>query len=203
MSYTLNPEAAKKAGASSRISETGPYVGHIVAAWEVESTKGTAGVEMMFKSDEGLTADYLQVWTKNAEGRELSGMNIVHAIMACTELRNLTIKPGEIKRGEESKKVQTLAELTGKRVGLMLEKEPYTKNDGGSGFRMVIVCPFEADTKRTAKEKLERQDKAEAYPNIVARLKDRPMQKPQGAPAQSYSNSAGPAPTGPDDDIGW
>lgn len=199
MSYTLNPEAAKKAGASNRITETGAYVGAITVAWEIESTKGTKGVEMMFKTDEGLTADYLQVWTKNADGKELSGNNMIHAIMACTELRNLTLKPGEIKRGEESKKVQTLAELTGKRIGLMLEKEPYTKNDGGQGFRMVIVCPFEADTKRTAKEKLERLDKAEAYPKLVARLKDRPMQKPQGAPAQSHA----PATTdnGPDDDI--
>ena len=145
MSYTLNPEAAKKAGASTRITETGPYVGKIKAAWEVTSTKGTLGIEMMFMSDEGQSADYLQMWTRNAAGKELSGMNMLHAIMACCELRNISIKDGSITRGNDTSKVSMLAELTDKRIGLMLEREPYKKNDGGDGFRMVMVCPFESN----------------------------------------------------------
>lgn len=178
--YSLNPDSAKKAGASTRIDATGPYVGTIKAAWAIRSSNGTDGVEMMFHDQNGQTADYLQVWTRKSDGKELMGMHVINALMACCELRELTVAKQSITRGEETKQVDMLRELVNKRVGLMLEREPYIKNGGGEGFRMVIVAPFEADTRRTAKEKLERKDKAEAYPALVARLKDRPLQTQKG-----------------------
>lgn len=204
MSYTLDPKSAAKAGISTRIEETGAYKGHIVAAWEVVSTQGTDGVEMMFKTDDGLTSDYLQVWTTKKDGTELSGMNIIHAMMACCELRNLTTQKAEITRGNETFVVTALKEFTGKRVGLFLEKEPYKRQDNSLGFSMQIVAPFEADSRRTAREKLDRKDKPLDFDRIVARLKDRPLKLPRGQ--QAPTGSLGGAPQGqqsslPDDDI--
>lgn len=176
--YTLNPEAASKAGMSSFISETGSYKGRIKTAFCVKSKSGTEGVEIMFEDDQKRSADYLQVWT-NKDGKALMGDQIIHAIMACCELRNLTTEEQSVTRNGETARVPVLKELTGKRIGLLLEKEPYTKSDGSLGYSMVIVMPFEADTGRTAKEKLAKAN-AEALPGIVQRLKDRPMRKPQG-----------------------
>lgn len=198
--YTLNPESASKAGMSSYISETGSYKGRIKTAFCVKSKSGTDGVEIMFEDDQKRSADYLQVWT-NKDGKALMGDSIIHALMACCELRNLTTEEQTVTRNNETAKVPVLKELSGKRVGLLLEKEPYTKGDGTLGYSMVIVMPFEADTGRTAKEKLAKAN-AEALPGIVARLKDRPMRKPQGGASTSYA-APQTATADVSDDIPW
>lgn len=200
VAYTLNPEAAAKAGASSFISETGSYKGRIKTAFCVKSNGGTDGVEIMFEDDQKRSADYLQVWT-NKDGKALMGDQIIHALMACCELRTLTTEEQNVTRNNETAKVPVLKELVGKRVGLLLEKEPYTKKDGSIGYSMVIVMPFEADTGRTAKEKLAKGN-AEALPGIVARLKDRPMRKPaSGSSAPQAAPQTATADV--DSDIPW
>lgn len=198
--YTLNPEAAAKAGTSSFISETGAYKGRIKVAFCVKSSSGTDGVEIMFEDDQKRTADYLQVWTRKGD-KALMGDQIIHAIMACCELRTLTTEEQNVTRNNETAKVPVLKELTGKRIGLLLEREPYQKKDGTIGHSMVIVLPFEADTGRTAKEKLAKGN-AEALPGLVANLKDRPMRKPAGG---SNTPHASPQAATADvsDDIPW
>lgn len=196
--YKLNTHNAKKAGGGGRISETGLYLVTITAAFAVKSSAGTDGVEMMVKTDDGLSADYLQIWLKNAKGEELSGMNVFHAIMACCEIREATIASATITRNNEQERVDMLRELVNQRVYLGLEREPYTKNDGTAGFSMVVAWPLEASTKRTAKEKLESVSVAKAHEGLVGRLKDRQGRKPKGAAAQQPAAFAG---AGPDDDI--
>ena len=198
-SYTLDPNAAKKAGMSSFITETGSYKGRIKVAFACTSTQGTEGMEIMFEDDNKMSADYLQIWTRKKDGTVLSGDGMVHAIMACTEQRNLTTEMRQVERNGTTATVPVFKELVGKRIGFLMEKEPYIKKDGTLGSSMVLVMPFEADTGRTAKEKLEKAN-AEALPSRIAMLKDRPTRKPASGVVRSSSGPA-VATTGPEDDI--
>lgn len=202
--YTLDPDLAKKAGESRRINETGLYVGTITTAFACKSEKGTKGVEIMFKADDGRTADYLQVWTRKQDGTALMGEQVIHAIMTCTEQKSLSLKPGKIERGGETKNVDIFPELTGRRIGFLLQKEPYEKSDGSHGDSMLIFMPLEADTKRTAKEKLEKVAKAEKYADVLKTLADRPMRKRQGGGTNKPAASGYTPPSGePGDDVPW
>ncbi|MGK3946781.1 hypothetical protein ABK046_51510, partial [Streptomyces caeruleatus] len=68
MSYTLDATQAKAADSiSSSIRETGKYVGVLTRAEAVTSTKGTKGLGLSFKSDDGSTADYLDLYTHRAD----------------------------------------------------------------------------------------------------------------------------------------
>jgi hypothetical protein len=192
--YTLDPELAKKAGQGLRINETGLYTGTITHAFACKSSQGTKGVEIMFKSDDGRTADYLQIWTRKQDGTSLMGEQVLHAIMTVTEQRNLTLKGGSVTRAGEAKTVDLFPELCGKRIAFVLQKEPYEKADGSVGDSMLIFMPLEVDTKRTAKEKLEKAPKGEAWQQVVATLKDKPLRKRQGN-ARPGGQSQAPAAT--------
>ena len=196
--YTLDTNAAKKAGMSNYISETGSYKGRIKVAFACKSKQNTEGMEIMFEDDNKMSADYLQIWTRKADGTLLPGDAMVHAIMACCELRNMTTEDRPVERNNSTATVPVYKELTGKRIGFLMEKEPYLKADGTTGFSMVLVCPFEADSGRTAKEKLDKAN-AETLPAMIARLKDRPMRKPAGG--SSRVSAPATANAGPDDDI--
>lgn len=198
--YTLDPEMAKKAGQSLRINETGLYTGKITSAFACKSSAGTKGVEIMFKSDDGRTADYLQIWTRKQDGTSLLGEQVLHAIMTVTEQRNLTLKGGTVTRNNETKTVDLFPELCDKRIAFVLQREPYEKSDGSHGDSMLIFMPLEADTKRTAKEKLEKIPKGEAYQAVLQSLKDRPLRKRQGNSRPGGQSSA-PAASNLDDDI--
>lgn len=203
--YTLDPEMAKKAGQGLRITDTGLYFGTITTAFACKSEKGTKGVELMFKADDGRTADFLQLWTRKQDGTPLMGEQVLHAIMTVTEQKNLSLKPSVVERMGEKKNVDIFPELSGKRIGLMLQKEPYEKADGSVGNSMLVFMPVEDGTKRTAKEKLERVPKGEAFASIIQGLKDKPTRARQGGNPRPGGNQ--PAPAGhqgggmPDDDI--
>lgn len=188
--YTLDPELAKKAGQSLRISETGLYIGTITNAFACKSTQGTKGVELMFKADDGRTADYLQIWTRKQDGTSLMGEQVLHAIMTCTEQKSLTLQKGRIERGNKTFDAEIFPELRGKRIAFLLQKEPYRKSDGTTGDSMLIYLPLEADTKRTAKEKLERAASGEHYKLTLSSLKDRPMREAQTAQRPSQASAA-------------
>ena len=208
-SYSLNTEAAKQAE-GSRITETGKYVGQIIVAEAVISTKGTEGVEFSFKSDSGQSADYMTLWTHTKDGAELYGFKVLNAMMTCAQLRTITPKTATLRKRGDSGPVDVQStifdEFTGKPIGLLLQREPYTKNDGGAGSRMVIQTPFCPTTERTASEILDKKPKGETLAKLVASLRDRPMQKNAnaGAPPRNSGAGAGMAVPGAgfeDDDI--
>lgn len=215
-SYNLDPTAARAAEAG-RIETTGPYLGVITRAEAVVSDqKGTEGIELSFKADNGMTADYLSLWTYTGDGKPLRGQKVLMALMTVAKVKSLTATVMNVERMRDGKKVVEAAncypELQGKRVGLILQKEDYRKNDGTIGSRMSIFLPYCAESSRTASEILVPQGQppkpAEALARILPTVKDRPLQVKSGAAAPSGSASAGgPAPTGglpsgfEDDDI--
>lgn len=180
VTFALNAEAARKADAPARIVQSGAYVGTFTRAELVTSDSGTQGVEFDFVGDDGSRAGYLTLWTTNSEGQELRGMKVLHALMACLQLRSMdsaqgTVKVWDSKVGQEVQRAaELLPALMGKRVGVVLQREEYWPNNGGDKkSRMVLFTVFQAGTNLMAKEILDRIAKPEALAKLVATLKDK------------------------------
>ena len=177
--FTLDQDAARKAGQPGRIQSTGRYKGTITDAWYEESEGGAQAFKFKFKSDDGQSAE-LAVWTHNKDGKPLSGFNLVQALMACCSLRSLNSAQGtvELYDRHEKKDVpkvrQVYAEIAGKKVGLFLETEVsmYTKDDGQDGeyTRMLLAAPFRYEDGKMAAEILDKKPKAEQADKFEAYL---------------------------------
>ncbi|MDA3876115.1 MAG: hypothetical protein PF483_03390 [Halothiobacillus sp.] len=180
MNYTLNTEAAKGADTmNGRIDETGKYIGVFTRAESVESNKGTVGIDLSFRSNDGLTADYLSLWTRNVDGKEIYGFKVLMAVMTCMKTKGLTSTPGSVEKYDQGqqKRVTVAAdiypELMDKPIGLLLQKEEYIKKDNTIGTKMNIVGAFDPSTEMTASEILDRKTKPELLERMVAGLKDK------------------------------
>lgn len=190
-SYTLNPQAAKQAGVSSYINETGPYVGVFKRAEAVVSKQKTDGIEFTFLSDDGRTCDFLNCWTYNEDGKELYGLKMLNALMACMRVRDIAPIEGSIRdRDGNTKKTTIFPELMDKPIGVLLQREEYEKNDGSIGFKFNIVGSYEAKSGMTASEILDKATKPVLMEQMVARLKDKPMQQ-RREPAARPATQAG------------
>jgi len=178
MSLKLNAAMAKNADkTSSIIRETGKYVGIITRAEKLRSQNGTEGVGFSFKTDDGSTANYLDVYTVKADGKELWGNNIVQAILCCTRVKDAP--EGEIAferwDSEVREMVPTKAPgypaLMGKRIGLILQKEIQSHyQTGADQERINIVRVFEADTGLTSSEILEGKTKPQKVDEFMKTL---------------------------------
>ena len=193
--YSIDANAARAADQiNSRINETGKYIGVLTRAEEIKSTKGTVGVEFSFKADSGQTADFLSCWTRNTDGKELYGFKQLMAIMACCKVRGITAAQGQVEKYDKASggmaKMQATIypELTGKRIGLLLQVEEYAKSDGSVGEKMAIAGAFEADTEFTASEIIDKATKPEKLSRMVAALRDRRL--PNGSPMTTPIASA-------------
>ncbi len=206
MGLNFNAAEARKAdNVSSVIKETGKYVGIITRAEKLLSSNNTEGVGFSFKSDDGASANYLDVYTVKADGTKLRGYDLVQAIMGCLKLR--TADEGEITferwSGSERKMVPAKAQgypgMMGKRVGLILQAELQTNNNTGADVeKLNIIVPFEASTGLVVSEILDGKTKAEKADTIVRLL------KPIRDSRKSGSTAARPAAAGAgalDDDI--
>ncbi|ATF73933.1 hypothetical protein [Pasteurella multocida] len=148
ITFTYNQEQALKAGQSNFITETGAYVVKILQAKYTRSTNGAEALEFSVETEDGLKGDYISIFYKSKNGDSLqNGVNLIQAIMGCTNTQQLSVS--------RSNDCDIAPELTGKKVGLFLQKELYTKNNGQDGYRLQIVCPFGAQTRKTLSEHLE------------------------------------------------
>lgn len=177
--YSLNPESAKQANSSLRITDSGPYVGKFTRAEAVTSTQGTEGVEFTFESSDGQSADFLTLWTINKDGKEIFGLKMLNALMTCMKVKNIAPKSAKIEKFQNGGKVMVEAELfpdlMHRPIGLLLQREEYQKRDGSVGNKFNIYGCFEAATKLTASEILEQKTTPEQLQKIIATLRDKPM----------------------------
>ena len=197
ITYELNPNGARAATISSRIVEKGAYAGRFTIAQAITARSGSQGIEFSFKADSGATADYLTLWTHNADGKELYGRKVLDAILTCLKVRKIAAVSRPIQRrtsggGTETVKADVFPDLMGKPVGLFLVSEEYEKTDGSLGSKMVIVLPFDPATRKTASEILDQRE-AQAFDGILASLRDRPARKRErsAAPMEGVSRSGG------------
>lgn len=204
--YELDTTAARKADQTgSMIKELGKYIGRFTQAEDITAPKGTRGVAFRFEARDGRKAQ-LSLYTVMANGDKIMGFETLMAIMTCMGLRNIKPVPGQVTfwdseaRAEATRAGKVFPDLCGKDIGLLLETEDYTKQDGGVGTRMVLKAAFQASTELTASEILDRKTQPEQLAKMVASLRHRPVKAPRAASGGS-APAAGSKPSSGFDDM--
>lgn len=199
--YTLDTKQAKAADAiSASIRETGKYIGTITRAEAITSTRGTKGLGLSFKADDGSSADYLDLYTHKADGEALSSLKTVNAILACLKVRE--VKEGQINfekydkgtKAREKFQSRGYPDLMGKRIGFLLRKEIETDDQGKDRDRVAIFAVFQHDTELTATEVLDQKTKPERLEKMLDELMARPVydkRKAATSQARTTSHSTG------------
>lgn len=187
VNYDYDPDAAGKADdVASRIDTSGAYKGQFKLVHAMTSSKGTEGLHFEFQSPGGGSASF-DVYTRKEDGTPTFGNNQVQAMMTILGLRGLKSQPGKFEAwdNDEGKRVETdgevFPELCGKEIGLVLQKEKYTKNNGQEGFRMNLYGIFDAGSMLTASEIKEKKVKGEKLEKMLRSLKDKDSRKPVAA----------------------
>lgn len=183
MSLTLDVNEARKAdNVSSAITSAGKYIGVITRAEKLTSKNGVSGLGLSFKSDDGSTANYLDLYTVKPDGEKLRGFGFAQAILCCT--RTKQADEGTITFDKWDKdsgaivKAQALGypALQGKRIGLLLQEELATNNKTGADVKRVnIFGVFEADSELTASEILDKKTQPEQLGKLFQSLLARPL----------------------------
>lgn len=175
--YVYDSEAASKADdVANRIDQSAAYVGQFAVVHAIESTKGTTGLHFEFESPGGGKAGF-DCWTHKEDGTPVFGNNQVQAMMAVLGLKGLKSVEGKHEAWEDGKRVEVegevFPELCKKDIGLVLQKEKYTKGDGKEAFRMNLYGIFHPVTKFTSSELKEKKAKPEKLEKMLRALKDK------------------------------
>ena len=189
MGFTFDAEAAKKAGTSAMINETGAYEGVILHAhYSFGTDSQSQTLELGFESN-GLKANYLRINFVNREGEQTFGMDTVSALLWAAGVREAQPQQRQTPEGM----VWALPAIEGKTVGLVLQKELRTKTtDGSDTYQMNIRHVFQAKTRLTYAE-LADKTPAEAIDKLMLTLKDADKRQPAAA---NGSQGARGGPTG-------
>ena len=195
--YSYDPEAAGKADdVANRIDTSNAYVGRFKLAHQIVSSKGTEGVHFEFASPGGGTASF-DVYTRKDDGTPTFGNNQLQAMMAILGLKGLKSVPGKFEAwdNDEGRRVETEGEtfpdLCDKDIGLVLQKELYTKNNGQEGFRMNLYGIFHPVTRFTSSELKEKKAAPEKLEKMLRSLKTKDSRKARTEePAQPDVGSA-------------
>lgn len=183
MGFQLNANAARKGDSMSTvIRDSGAYVGVITRAEKLVSQKGTQGIGLSFRADDGANANYLDLWTVNAAGNELRGYDIVQAILVCLRLK--TVDDGKISFEKWDRDAGGLVKveadgypvLMGKRIGLVLQQELQTHSVTGADVeRINLISAFDPESRLTSSEILDGKTKGERLAKLEASLARKPV----------------------------
>jgi hypothetical protein len=184
MRYELDPGCAKRVGTAPRITETGAYVGTIYDCFQYATASGAQMIRIEFTSDDERRAS-IDLCVQKKDGSDAFGLNIFHAILAVCKMRSATgTKVPNVPLFGKKVTVERFHEMMNKRIGLLLQKTTDLSRDRYQDS-LAIACPFNADTRQTAREMLEQKD-AVMLDKLVASTKDRVT----GNPAAHKSNPA-------------
>ena len=196
--YNLDTDAAKQADTGGgRITESGKYVGTFTKAKKVISKKGTQGIEFSFTSNGGQSADYLSVWTLNADGDQIYGFKQLMAIMTCLRVKGIDTKHATVQEYDKNSnsmvdvQIEAYTDLEKKPIGILLQMEEYEKKDGSVGEKPSFAGFFDAKTEQVATEILEKSE-AKILGKLVGQLT--PVKKLKSATrsaAQGYQGGTG------------
>lgn len=168
MTLTFNPDEARKADRfSSVIRDAGAYKGVITRAEKLSSGKGTPGVGLSFRADDGSSASFLDIYTHKATGEPLQGAAIVQALLCCLKLRSA--EEGTIKFktwDNKDKEAKGYPTIMGRRIGFVFRRELQLDQHGEDKERLMIVGVFQEDTGLMASEILDRKTSGELLPKM-------------------------------------
>lgn len=178
----LDAKSASSAdNVSTSIRDAGKYIGEFTRAEKLLSQNGTQGLGLSFKSDDGQTADYLDLYTINAAGDELPSAKTVNAILACMSVREADEAAIKFEKWDKSANARVQVEANGypalmkKKIGLLLQKEVYFDQKGEERERVIIYGVFNASSELTASEILAKKTTPEKLPKILEALMARPV----------------------------
>ncbi len=178
MRYALNPQEARAAEASPRITETGAYTGVFTKALAVTAKSGAAGIEFEFKdSATDASADFLTVYTHKADGSAIRrGNGFISALMTCLKLREITDETGTVELWDDTqkKKVPQQASiypaLMNRPIGVLLQAEEYFTGSGEPRQRMTLAGFYEASTRLMATEILDKKATPHQLDKFIASM---------------------------------
>jgi hypothetical protein len=202
MDLKLNSDLAKSAdNIAAGIKETGKYIGTITRAEFLHARTGTKGLGLSFKTDTGLTADYLDLYHTKADGEQLSSLKTVNALLCCTKTQEVKVRKIKVEKwnndtkARETVEVDGYPDLMGKRVGFLLQKVLETDDNGKDRERLQIFAVFNAETELTASEMYAKKVNPERLSSMLDALMARPIadkrKKRGGGGGGGYSDSAG------------
>lgn len=156
-------QAAAADNITAQISEPGKYIGTITRAEKlVSKDKGTQGLGLSFKADNGQTAEYLDLYHTKETGEALSGLKTVNAVMCCAKIKQAEEGTVQVEKWDNVAGARRKMSITGypalmhKRIGLLLRKKLETDNKGKDRERLEIFGVFDPETEMTASEILSR-----------------------------------------------
>lgn len=209
MGLQLNSADARKADTFSNIiKESGRYVGTITRAEKLKSKNNVEGVGLSFKSDDGASASYLDVYTVKPDGSQLRGYSIIQALLCCLKLKSADDGTIKFEKWDNDlrKPVQTSAPgypaMMGKRIGVWLQKELQTnQNTGEDVERVNLLAVFEASTGLMASEILDGKTKPEKGESVDKMLAANPVRDTRKRGAAKPATAASAAPHDFNDDV--
>lgn len=205
--YSLNSTMAKKAEAGGYIEDSGAYIGVFTRAEDITSKGGAKGIEFDFKSDDGSSANRLQLWTIGRDGNYIQGMYMVNALMACLKLREITPKTGWVEKwnwdtkAKEKQQAEVFPDLMNKSIGVVIQMEEYEKMNGDIGQRPVIVRFFEPKSMMTASEILDSKAVPQELDKFMKRIEANPVKRLKKTSNQAPASAPSGGPQIEDDDI--
>jgi hypothetical protein len=164
VSYKFDSNNARESDqVLSRITTSGAYVGEITLAKHiVSSQKESTGIQFTFKAEDGATASYLTIYTRNKLGEPLKGGEHISALLACLRLREIESTIQKITEYNFSVGADVVVdatifpELMNKPIGVILQASEREKNNGSIVTELSILRFFDAKTRQTASEILDK-----------------------------------------------
>lgn len=189
MNYDYDEQAAGHADdVTNRVDATGAYVGSFKNAWAIRTAKEGHGIHFEFEV-QGAGSVGLDLYTMDKDGKKFFGYNQLQAMQTVLGVKGLKTAPGKITvySQEENKRVEAdgdvFPDLIGKRIGMVLQKELYTKNSGADGYRMNIYAIFHPESRLMASEIRENKVKPEKLEKAM-KVKDKDSRTSKQEPAQ-------------------
>jgi hypothetical protein len=188
MGLQLNANDARQGDTVSNvIRESGEYVATITRAEKLFSRNEVEGVGLSIRTDDGATANYLDLYTIKPDGTKLRGYHLVQALLCCTKVKNADEGAIKFEKWDSNERRIMEAQATGypalmgKRIGVFLQQELQTHSTTGENVeRLNLIGVFEAATGLTATEILDgktKPERAEKYRQILAKTPIRDVRK--------------------------
>lgn len=184
--YEYNEASAAKADdAASRISEPGAFVGKFNKVFAIEAKSGAKGLTFEFESPGNGTSEF-SIYTHSADDKPFFGESMRNALLMLLGLKKMTSEPGEalvwVDGQKITQEVDCFPALCGKPIGIVLQKELYTKGNGDrSGVRFGLYGLFQAETKLMASEIKEKKTTPVKLERLLKGLKVKDSRKPEVA----------------------
>lgn len=194
VSYEYDEGSASQADNVANRIEQGPYVGQFKVVHAITAQSGTEGMHFEFESGGGNVG--FDLYTRKSDGSKVFGMNLVQAIMSIMGLRGLKSVSGEHEAWVDGKREtvegEVFPDLAGKDIGLVFQKELYTKGDGRDGQRMNLYAVFHPTSRLMVSEIKEHKVKPEKLEKTLKGLKVKDTRKAAAAePSQPSVGAEG------------